>query len=208
MTLRRIFLLFLPVVFSVALSVPIQAQANEGAVNFVQKMTDHAIGFLANPDLSHDQRKAEFRGMLKKSFDLRTIGRFVLGKYWKQATPKQQQEYLKLFEERLVNIYSNRFKEYDGQKIEISGARPEGDDTLVTTFIVSDSSKPIQIDWRVRNKGGAYKIVDVVVEGVSMGVTQRSDYASVIQSGGGDVEYLLTSLRAGKGAGNVADNGS
>lgn len=191
--MRSLILLFLPLAL-IAFSSPAMAQKT-GPEVFIGKMTSHAIDFLANPELSFEQRKVQFRTLLRRDFDLRTIGRFVLGRYWNQATPAQQKEYLKLFEERVVNIYSNRFKEYDGQKIEVRGSRPEGDDTLVTTFIVSDSSKPIQIDWRVRNKGGAYKIVDVVVEGVSMSMTQRSDYASVIQTGGGDIEFLLTSLR-------------
>ncbi|MCK6418712.1 MAG: ABC transporter substrate-binding protein [Alphaproteobacteria bacterium] len=188
----RFVLLLLPVLFLVT-AMPAMAQKS-GPEAFIGKMTSHAIDFLANPDLSFEQRKAKFRSLLRQDFDLRTIGRFVLGRYWNQATPSQQKEYMKLFEDRVVNIYSNRFKEYNGQKIEVRGSRPEGDDTLVTTFIVSDDSKPIQIDWRVRSKNG-YKIVDVVVEGVSMSMTQRSDYASVIQTGGGDIEFLLASLR-------------
>ncbi len=51
------------------------------------------------------------------------------------------------------------------------------------------------VDWRVRQVGGGYKVVDILVEGVSMALTQRSDFASVIQRGGGDIEVLLEQLR-------------
>jgi phospholipid transport system substrate-binding protein len=190
----KLFIGFLCVMVSVLAPLPVFAQ--EAQTQFVKKMTDNAIAFLANPDLTTEDRKNEFRKLLRGHFDLPTIGRFVLGKYWKDASPAQQQEYQKLFAERVVNIYANRFKEYDGHKVEIRETRPEGKDFLVTTFIVSDSNPPVQVDWRVRTKSGVYKIVDVVVEGVSMSVTQRSDYASVIQSGGGSVEFLLEQLRA------------
>ena len=77
------------------------------------------------------------------------------------------------------------------------GARPDGDkDTLVTSYIVaSTGGDKFQVDWRVRNKGGSYKVVDIVVEGVSMSQTQRADFASVIQRGGGGIEPLLVHLR-------------
>jgi phospholipid transport system substrate-binding protein len=66
--------------------------------------------------------------------------------------------------------------------------------------IVSPEGKPpVKVDWRVRNKDGRYKIVDVLVEGVSMSLTQRSDFSSVIQAGGGDVQVLLNHLKQKNG---------
>lgn len=164
--------------------------------NFIDGMAKTAIGFLGEEGLSEEQRKQEFRKLLHGSFDMKTIGRFALGTHWKAATPAQQGEYLKLFEAMVVKVYSQRFSEYNNQALEIGEAAPEGKDVMVTSYIVpQDGGEKVRVDWRVRNQGGAYKIVDVVVEGVSMALTQRSDFASVIQRGGGNLEVLLEHLR-------------
>lgn len=177
----------------------VTASANnvaEGAKNFIASMGDRGINFLGNPSMSDDAKKAEFRKLLNDSFDMNTIGRFSLGTYWKTATPAQQAEYQKLFNAMIVKVYSKRFSEYKGQSFEVKSARKENEkDSVVTSFIVPNDGPKVQVDWRVRNKGGSYRVVDVIVEGVSMSQTQRADFASVIQRGGGKVDVLLDHLR-------------
>ena len=177
----------------------IEAAADQlsGSQSFIDGMAKTAIGFLGREDISEDQRREEFRKLLHASFDMPTIGRFALGANWKSATAAQQTEYQKLFEAMVVRVYSNRFSEYNNQALEVASAAPEGkSDVMVTSYIVPEGSgEKVRVDWRVRNKGGSYKIVDVVVEGVSMALTQRSDFASVIQRGGGDLNVLLEHLR-------------
>jgi len=172
--------------------------AGEGARNFIDRMGKDAISFLGNEAYSQSQKEAEFRKLLKSSFDMKTIGRFALGRYWNTATPAQQQEYLRLFENMVVDVYAHRFNEYKGQSLDVASFRPDGEkDTLVTSYIVDpDGGGKFQVDWRVRNKNGSYKIVDVIIEGVSMSLTQRSDFSSVIQRGGGNIQSLIDHLRA------------
>ena len=168
----------------------------EGSKNFISSMGDRGINFLGNQSMSQDAKAAEFSKLLNDSFDMATIGRFALGTYWKTATPAQQQEYSKLFKTMIVKVYSKRFSDYKGQKFEVRSARQENDkDSVVTSFIVPTDGPQVQVDWRVRNKGGSYKVVDIIVEGVSMSMTQRADFASVIQRGGGKIEVLLEHLR-------------
>ena len=172
-----------------------QSGVTEGAKNFIASMGDRGINFLGNESMSVEAKKAEFSQLLNDSFDMSTIGRFSLGTYWKSATPAQQQEYQKLFKNMIVKVYSKRFSDYKGQKFDVRSARPEGKDSVVTSFIVPTDGPQVQVDWRVRNKGGSYKVVDIIVEGVSMSQTQRADFASVIQRGGGKVDVLLQHLR-------------
>ena len=178
------------------IAVTANAGVNEGAKNFISSMGDRGINFLGNQGMSQQAKTAEFRSLLNESFDMNTIGRFSLGNYWNKATPAEQQEYLKLFNNMIVKVYSKRFSDYKGQKFEVKSARPENKDTMVTSFIVPTDGPQVQVDWRVRNKGGSYKVVDIIVEGVSMSQTQRADFASVIQRGGGKVDVLLQHLRA------------
>lgn len=169
-----------------------QAQAEK----FIADMGDNAIDFLGDDSLSMDQKRDRFRKLLNKNFDMYTIGRFVLGRNWKNASKAQQDEYQRLFKDLIVDIYSQRFNEYQGQEFDVKGVQDVGKkDLLVTSYIVPDVGSKVKVDWRVRDKGGQMKIIDIVVEGVSMTVTQRSEFASIIQNGGGDIEVLLDHLR-------------
>jgi phospholipid transport system substrate-binding protein len=181
---------------AIAVNAPVQDKATEGAQNFISSMGDRGINFLGNQSMSIESKKAEFRSLLNESFDMNTIGRFALGTYWKSATPAQQQEYLKLFNTMIVKVYSKRFSDYKGQKFVVKSSRKENDkDYIVTSFIVPGDGPQVRVDWRVRNKGGSYRVVDIIVEGVSMSQTQRADFASVINRGGGKVDVLLNHLR-------------
>lgn len=171
-------------------------EALSGAAAFIDKMGARAIGFLSNPDMSQEQRKAKFRSLLREHYDMDTIARFALGKYWRLASEKQRKDYRRLFEDMVVAVYARRFEEYNGQKFEVRGQRAEGErDSLVTSYIVPGDGAEFRVDWRVRKKGGGYRIVDVIVEGVSMAMTQRQDFSAVIQKGGGDVQTLIDHLR-------------
>lgn len=172
-----------------------QSSTTEGAKNFIASMGERGINFLGNENMSQQAKSAEFRNLLNDSFDMNTIGRFSLGNNWNRATPAQQKEYLKLFNNMIVKVYSKRFSDYKGQKFEVRSARAAEKDSLVTSFIVPSDGPQVQVDWRVRNKNGSYKVVDIIVEGVSMSQTQRADFNSVIQRGGGNVEILLNHLR-------------
>ncbi|OFW89239.1 MAG: hypothetical protein A3J37_03710 [Alphaproteobacteria bacterium RIFCSPHIGHO2_12_FULL_45_9] len=167
------------------------------ALNFVKDTAEKGLTFLSKPNSTEEEKKAEFKQLLNNSFDMESIGRFTLGRYWNVATPAQQKEYQALFRKMVVNVYAQRFGDYKGQKFEVRSSRPVGnDDVLVSSFIVpTDGSDNIQVDWRVRNRGGSIKIVDVLVAGVSMSVTQRSDFSSVIQRGGGKLDVLIDYLK-------------
>lgn len=166
------------------------------ARKFVSGVADDGIGFLSDQSITDVQRAERFRQLLIDSFDMKTIARFALGRYWRTASPEEKREYFKLFQERTVDVYSKRFSEYQGQKLEVRDARLEGgSDAIVTSYVISPDSPDVQVDWRVRHKDGSFKVVDIIVEGVSMVLTQRSDYSSVIQRGGGKIEVLLAHLR-------------
>lgn len=176
---------------------PAAAQsADPGATAFIQSLGNEAVATFSNKSLSREQAVQRFRTLLYQGFDVPYIGRWVLGRYWNAATPQQHDEYQKLFERLIVNTYADRFVEYSGETFRISGSRVEGEaDTMVTTQIVRLNGPPVNVDWRVRKRDAGYKIIDVVVEGVSMGVTQRQEFASVISQNGGRVEGLIQALR-------------
>jgi phospholipid transport system substrate-binding protein len=121
----------------------------------------------------------------------------VLGRFWRQATDQQKAEFRKLFEDYVVKSYANRLSQYSGETLSIKETRPsEEGEVLVTSQIDRPNGPPVRIDWRCRAEGENYKIIDVVVEGISMAITQRQEFASVIQNSGGNVQALIDQLRA------------
>lgn len=199
---RREFLKNLILVFSVLMAGWCQqayAAPPEAAREFVSRMAERTLGIIADEKLTQEQKKADFRKMLQNHFDMDTISRFALGRYWNVATPEQRKEYRKLLNVTIIDVYTDRFDNYQGEKFEVAAARPEaGGDVLVTSYILPQDKPKVKVDWRVREKDGKFRIVDVIVQDVSMVVTKRSDFASVIQRGGGDVQVLLDYLKSSK----------
>jgi phospholipid transport system substrate-binding protein len=182
--------------------IPVRAQ--EPVVNsmppagqFIQDLGDQAIAILAEKSITPEQRETKFRQMLRDTFDLSTIGRFVIGRNWLAATPDQQKEYMRLFEELVVKTYSDRFVMYTGEGFRVRSVAPAGTRDFVVRSEIThpDGSPSTTVDWRLRNKNGKLGIIDVVVEGVSMSVTQRQEYAAVIERSGGNIDGLLNVMR-------------
>jgi len=171
-------------------------QTVQSAQNFIKIMGSEAIGFMADSTLNETQKKQKFKELLDDRFDMETIGRFVAGAYWKVMTKEQQDEYQNLFNKLIVLIYSNRFLEYEGQKFIVDSAKNSGDsDFIVQSHIVPLSGENIPISWHVRWKNGNYNIIDVKIKDVSMAISQKSEFSSIIQRGGGDPEVLLKHLK-------------
>lgn len=171
-----------------------RATVNDAAL-FINQLGNQAITALRATDLTLSQREAKFRSLLSQGFDLRFIGRFVLGRYWRRATPELQNDYIALYGEFLLQTYASRLGGYSGETMTVTGARQASEkDIVVSTTLDRPGGLDINADWRVRVIEGRYRIIDVAVEGISMAFTQRSDFAAVIKRDG--IEGLLTILRA------------
>ena len=169
--------------------------AEHDAVAFVQRLGDQAVQTLGASDMSLEEREEKVRGLLREGFDFAFIGRFVLGRHWRTMTPEQQSDYLQLFSAFVLKVYSSRLGGYAGETFKITGTRPAGkQDILVRTEIIRPSGPPLDCEWRVRVIDGRQRIIDVMVAGISMAVTQRSEFSSVISRNG--FEGLLHALRA------------
>lgn len=192
---RRIFILAALALLAFA---PLSAFAGDTYVSFVQKMGDQALTELTGDGITTAEREKRVRKILNQNFDIKTIGQFVLGRHWRTATEKQRTEYLDLFEDMIVTTYAQRFEEYAGQQFKATGSNPassKSKDYVVQSTVLQKDGPPVKVEWRVRSFGGTPKVIDVLIENVSMSVTQRADFDAVINSGGGKVEALLDSLR-------------
>ncbi len=190
-------------VFGLALGfavLPAMARAEpsvDQAGKFVTVLANNAITMVADKSLNESERDDRFRKLFVANFDIPTIGKFVLARYWRVATPEQRGEFLKLFEDQQVLTWAHRFKDYSGERLQVAGGeRENAHEWLINSQITRIKGPPIPVQWRLRDEpDGSYRVTDLIVEGVSMAITQRSDYASVLQGMSGQIDQLLSSMR-------------
>ena len=180
------------------LTAPARAdQTPDQAKAFIENLAQQAISTVAGAQLSDAERNERFRRLFVSSFDLPDISRFVLARYWRSATPDQQQSFLKLFEDMQVLNWAQRFKDYKGENLQVtaSAADPNQGGFVVDSLLNRPSGSPMVVQWRVhQGPDGHLQVTDIVVEGVSMSITQRSEYNSMLQGNGGKIDVLLAAL--------------
>ncbi len=198
-----------------AASLPADAEVHIcGAANFIRDFADRGIGFLTDEDLAVEERKKLLRSLFGESVAVNGVAKFALGRYWRRLTPGERDEYLLLFREVVVGVWADRLLtavvnpnhfrylvEHSGRMFEIVQVTPTksalpGEYTVVVRSLIWTSAKSVvHVNWRVATKGKIFKITDVLVEGISMAITHRAEFASVIRANGGQVAALIGVLR-------------
>jgi phospholipid transport system substrate-binding protein len=168
--------------------------AAQDAASFISSLGARGLQALS-PSLSEAQKQAGFRDLLANNFDLAGISRFVLGPYARTMSPAAQQQFEPLFRDYLAQVYTTRLSRYADAPFRVTGSRPMGGETVVTSQVWTSDGSPVEIDWHLQNRDGRFLVTDVVVGGVSMKTTQRGEFASVIQRNGGQPDALIAVLR-------------
>ena len=188
-------LLVLTLVASAARGV--QADAGKEAADFVRGFGGEAIVMLSNPDMNPEEREQDFRRLMKQGFHMEVIARFVLGRHWRRASEAERAEFGRLFEDYVVAAYARQLGSYGGEQLKVGKARTQSESiALVASRITRAQGEAYKVEWRLRRDGESWRIIDVVVEGVSMASTYRSEFSSVISKHGGRLVGLLEILRA------------
>ncbi|MEK0085582.1 MlaC/ttg2D family ABC transporter substrate-binding protein [Benzoatithermus flavus] len=171
------------------------ADASATPREFIQRLGDRTVQILNEPQSENARKLQELKRLLDEATDLDLIARLVMGRYWREASETQKAEYLELFRALVMQTMAERFSWYTGETFEITDAKPVDErDTIVSTRINRTNGKPpILVDWRVRKGERGYLLVDIVAEGVSLVVTQRSEAAEIIGRSG--IDGLLAEMR-------------
>jgi len=200
MPMRSVILICL---FLVAMIAHGEARADEkfsdGARKFIAELADEAIAKLTVKGLPQDEREKRFRALVHKHIDFETIAHWVIGRqYWSRADEKQQKAYLSLYEDLMVATYANRFGDYAGETLVIKTAKTidEKEALVMSSLKRPQADKPVNIDWRVRERNSSFTIVDIMIEGLSMAQTQRAEFTSFLRNHDGDVDALLKDIKA------------
>lgn len=164
-----------------------------GAPGFVERLGQQAAAIAAAEPRDAQSRHERLKALVRDGFDLPLIGRFVLGRFWRQADRDQRAQFQNLFAEHLVNSYARQLDRYRAETLAVVDSRPVGTkDVLVETRVESPEG-PLVTGWRVRGGTGRHRIVDVTVDGISLVLTERQEFVTAAKTLG--LEGLLAAMR-------------
>ncbi len=165
----------------------------DGAREVVKDTADQVIERLKAEKVVLDANPDKIYGIINElvipHFDFFSMSRWVLGRAWNQASKQQQQEFVNQFRTLLVRTYARALLEYSDNPIRYYPVQSQPDSSLVvvrTEVADPGGGNPIPLNYRMHNAHGAWKVVDVTVDGVSLVSTYRGSFASEIRKSGLD----------------------
>jgi len=191
----RRFILMLTLSLLCAAPVVLAASPDE-ARQFVDKVGQRVLSVM-NGSGNQGQKKQQLRQLFIENVDIAWMGRFVLGRGWQQASEADRVRYSAAYKEYLLARYTNNFADYTGSKYTITDAKAEEDGQFIVNMQIKSPERQNQdtlAGYRVRTVGGQFKITDIIVEGVSLITTERSEFASVMGQKG--IAGLISDIEA------------
>ena len=193
-TLTTAALLVASAVGLAATATPSATHAADAPAAVVEQITSRVITILADPATSVDDKRHRVEDVVYASIDFETLSRLVLARNWSRFTEPQQTEFMKQFKEHLAMTYGRNVENYKNEKVTITGSREEAkSDWTVKTKILRGGPGDILVDYRLRQRDGGWRIIDVIIEGVSLVSNFRSQFQDVVSGGG--PERLIALLR-------------
>jgi phospholipid transport system substrate-binding protein len=179
-------------------------KSEAGARAVISETVDEVLAVLRDKSKPTEERIRLLEQIVYGRFDLYVMSRLVLARNWKRFSEEQKKQYVEEFKQYLTNSYGNRIERYDEQEVKIVGEReePRGD-VVVQTKILGGEFEGASVDYRLRKKDSDWRVIDVVIEGISMVSNYRDQFKSIVSSGG--PELLLEKLREKNAAGMVID---
>ena len=168
----------------------------DGAILALKQLSQDAVSILNDAQLSQSIRTAKFHTLMRRDFDIPLMARFALGRHWKRADAQQRTAYVDAFSKFLLHNYASKIAGsklacFDVLKAKRAGKR----DVMVQSRIVRKNGQILKLVWRMRQRGGQFRVIDVVAEGISLALTKRQEFAAILKANGGKVAPLIVRLR-------------
>ena len=163
---------------------------------FVKSTLNRATKVLSD-DITKDQKIDELKKIAIDTVDIERIGFYTLGPVRKTLTEEQKKNYSKLFNEYFLTSFSNRLVEYSDPEIEIYDKKILSEKfAIVNSLLKGNNERPeVKIDWRIYTKDPENpKILDLIIEGLSLARTQKEEFSSIINSNDGNIDALFKVL--------------
>jgi phospholipid transport system substrate-binding protein len=167
--------------------------AADAATAFLKTTGDKLVAVVNGP-MSDEERREALTTIIDSAVDVAGVARFCLGRFWRTATPEQQQQYLTLFHGVLVRNIEAKLGEYRGVRFTVGRTQDRDEGELVFTVIERPNNPPANVQWLIADALTAARIIDVIAEGTSLRVTQREDYSSFLTHNGYSIASLLQAM--------------
>jgi len=158
---------------------------------------DKVLNVLNDKTLKAPAMKAQRREVLMnlstEVFDWNEMSKRSLGIYWKDRTPDEQKEFVKLFTVLLENTYMDKIESYSGEKILYSKEAVEDQYALVETKIITKQDTEVAVNYWMLNKSGRWFVYDISVEGISLVKNYRTQFNEIMARS--SYQYLLKKLK-------------
>ena len=166
------------------------------AEDFIQNLADESVTILSNKDVADAVKIEQFDAILTRDVDMGRVGRFVLGRYWRGLKEDDLNAYLATYQDYLIHSNASRLSAYAGEKIKVTNSVPDARNQIIVKSEVerTDGGPAISIDWRLLDKDGELKVIDIIIEGISMALTQRDEFSSLMQRSGGKIDPLMVRM--------------
>ena len=162
--------------------------------DFVVNIGNQAIKILKIPVDDKEKRKKELQVLLEENFDMSFIAKIILGKETFKSIPEKKfKKFAQIFKLHIVQVYSSQLGTYNGQKFTVKSTEMKKKDAFVYTTIASPEFPTTNIVWRVRDRQGKLKVIDMQVEGVSLLRTKRNDFEMILKNQG--IDGLIVTLQ-------------
>ena len=164
---------------------------------FAKGLADDIMVNVVKSKAPLEEKQQSFRKTFLSAVDLKTAARFTLGRYARTATPEQIQTYTDALTDNIIYTWTKRFSDYAGDEIVFKGSRKSesGDFYITSSIELPETQNNVEVIWRIVDKKGTLKLADLVVEGVSMLMSYRNEYTSILQQNGGDVSALVAQMQ-------------
>ena len=188
----KIFTIFILVLAPLSASGSNFQEEEEFVINFANE----AILILSNNEINEDEKNDEFTNLVMSAIDLNLISQFVLSKSWKTASNDQKERYILAFKKYFISSYANKLDQYSGEQIIVTGSEEAGKYVIVDSNIIREGTDTLKINlkWRLLNKNGDIKIIDLNIEGISLVIAQREEFQSFLSNNNGDLEALIAKI--------------
>lgn len=179
-----------------ALPFPARAQAAGRAEALVANLSQELIALLRS-GRSEGQLHADFERMLTRFGDMPVVAASALGPAWRGASSADKSAFVGAFQAYLARKYGGQFRGYENAAIEIVRARDGGKaGVLVETVVSRPGRDPFRVEWQVSERGGSPKVVNLIIEGVSMLTNERAEVGAMLEASGGDIDRLIARMNA------------
>ena len=161
---------------------------------FVENLGKQVVEKVSNINLSESERIVNFRNLYLDAFDNYYISRFVLGRYWKRLDSNMRKQFVESFNDYIVTTYAPKFKGWEGT-FKATDSLLENNYYNVKMNVLNKDGPTLKFMWKIYlDKNKNFKILDVNIDGVSMLVTQRAEFMSVIKNNPKGVIGLIEAM--------------